>query len=218
MSNCEICLEQFDHSIHKPHILACPHTFCLSCVNQLTNKKCPTCNKPFTQTNLNVALLKFIPESNYDKLKDKTIKAYIELNEIKNNLKSGCQEKLIFYEAKIASIEQTITNETEKAMSILRKNEQELKIKCKILLNRIKRDLDSNFYVQQISESRENIEKDEFNEDKLTNLNSKISKTKEQLNKLSDQMKNYETKFESRFKKDSISIAKDLVEKSLKNI
>lgn len=200
MSNCEICLEQFDHSIHKPHILACPHTLCLSCINQLTNKKCPTCNEPFIKTNLNVALLKFIPESSYDCLKNDSIKAYIELNEIKKNLKISRQEKLSLYEAKIASIQQTITNKTKQAISILKNNEQQLNDECKILLDSIKGDLDSNRYelnaVLQIDESREKIEKDELNEYELTNLKSKISKIKEQSNKLSDKIKKYDNKFE----------------------
>ena len=48
----------------------------------------------------------------------------------------------------------------------------------------------------QIDESREKIEKDELNEYELTNLKSKISKIKEQLNKLSDKIKKYDNKFE----------------------
>ena len=39
--NCEICLEPFDHSIHKPHHLECSHTYCLSCLKILTNNKYP---------------------------------------------------------------------------------------------------------------------------------------------------------------------------------
>ena len=87
--NCDICLEPFDHSIHKPCHLACPHTFCLSCLNQLTTKKCPTCNKTFVDKNPNIALLKWIPESSYDLLKAETLKELIEINEAKKNIKSS---------------------------------------------------------------------------------------------------------------------------------
>jgi len=190
-------MKQFDHSIHIPHILACPHTVCLSCVNKLRNKKCPICKEPFTKTNLNLALLKFVPESSYDKLKNESIKAYIELNEIKNNLESISQERLTSYESKIASIEEIIRNETEIAIGILKNNEQQLKDDFKTLLNLIKFNLNFSFSeFKKIDASRITIEKDELNEENLTNLNSKISKLKERLNIRSDYIKKYEIKFE----------------------
>ena len=43
MNECSVCCEQFV----SPRILPCKHTFCLSCVNQLTHDdviRCPTCN------------------------------------------------------------------------------------------------------------------------------------------------------------------------------
>ncbi len=82
----------------------------------------------------------------------------------------------------------------------MKNNEQQLNDECKILLDSIKGDLDSNRYelnaVLLIDESREKIEKDELNEYELTNLKSKISKIKEQSNKLSDKIKKYDNKFE----------------------
>ena len=129
------------------------------------------------------------------KLKDKTIKTYNELNEINNNLESSRQEKLTSYGSKIALIEQTITDETKKAIIILKNNEQQLKDDCKTLLKIIKHDLDSSSYKQQINESRETIEKDELNEESLNNLSDKISRIKE-TNRRSDYIKNYENKFE----------------------
>lgn len=61
--NCEICFKPFDHTSHKPYNLACTHTYCLSCLNQLSTNKCPTCNKEFDEKHLNIELLKLIPES-----------------------------------------------------------------------------------------------------------------------------------------------------------
>ncbi len=59
--NCEICFKPFDHTSHKPYHLACTHTYCLSCLNQLSTNKCPTCNKEFDEKHLNIELLKLIP-------------------------------------------------------------------------------------------------------------------------------------------------------------
>ena len=133
--NCEICLEPFDHSIHKPHHLECPHTYCLSCLKKLTNNKCPTCNKLFNQKNPNMALLKLIPESIYDKLKGEVLKACIELKEIDQDLKISRQVKLNTHEARSKSIKQKISNKTNKMINILRQNEKTLNAECnKILL------------------------------------------------------------------------------------
>jgi len=215
MSNCEVCMEQFDHSVHKPHILLCPHTFCLSCINQLTNKSCPICNEPFNKTNINVALLKFIPESSYDKLKDESIKALIQLNEIKQSLKSSRQEKLTSYGNKITSIQKTISKETEKAINNLKTNERQLNDECKSVLKEIQEYLDPSKYEDnilfQIDESREKIEKDKFNEVDLTNLNKKITEINSSLNKLTDEINSYENKFEfnlNEISKEKLAIGK----------
>ena len=61
--NCEICFKPFDHTIHQPYHLACTHTYCLSCLKQLSTNKCPTCNKKISERHLNIELLKLIPES-----------------------------------------------------------------------------------------------------------------------------------------------------------
>lgn len=45
---CEICLINYDTIGRKPYSLVpCGHTFCLSCMNQITSNLCPTCRSPF---------------------------------------------------------------------------------------------------------------------------------------------------------------------------
>ena len=45
---CEICLNNYDTISRKPYSLVpCGHTFCLSCMNQVTSNLCPTCRSPF---------------------------------------------------------------------------------------------------------------------------------------------------------------------------
>ena len=62
------CSPLFDHSNRMPYSLSsCPHTYCLKCLDQLNNNKCPNCNEPIKGKNINIALLKLIPESSYDK-------------------------------------------------------------------------------------------------------------------------------------------------------
>jgi hypothetical protein len=46
---CEICLNKYDHSRHKPYFLSCPHTFCIDCLNRLQENKCPACQSKFQE-------------------------------------------------------------------------------------------------------------------------------------------------------------------------
>jgi len=199
--NCEICLEPFDHSIHKPHHLECPHTYCLSCLKKLTNNKCPTCNKLFNQKNPNMALLKLIPESVYDKLKGEVLKACIELKEIDQDLKISRQSKINTHETRSKSIKQKISNETNKMINILRQNEKTLNAECDKILKEVRAKLDINNSIDYselltIFSSKEKIEKDVFDEEKLKDLNNLIPKLKHKLNELSIQIKKYENKYE----------------------
>ena len=192
---CNICFEPFDHSIRKPYSLSsCQHTYCLKCLDQLNNNKCPNCNEPIKGKNINIALLKLIPESSYDKLKATTLKYCIEINEIKNNLKKSNEERLNIYETKIKSIKQTINDETNKIINILKQNEKSLNDECDIILNDIKANLNLNKF--EIDHSKLKIEKDELNETALTNLNTKIDEIKKNIN--SQQIENNSKQIENK--------------------
>ena len=66
----------------KITVLACGHTCCMPCLQKLNeNKTCYSCKKVYIEMNTNIALLNMIPESNYDKLKAKTLKGLTEINE-----------------------------------------------------------------------------------------------------------------------------------------
>ena len=199
MSNCEICFEPFDHSIRKPYsLMSCPHTYCLSCLQRLTNNTCPQCAIPIIGKNLNIALLKFIPESSYDKLKSESLKVCIDLNEINQNLKNNSQIKLTKHEARLTSIKQIIKDETNKMISLLRQNEQNLTNECDTMLIEIKSNLNANKYQDeiQIVDVKEKIEKDGYNQDELKNLNNTLLELKQKSNELSVQIKNYENYYE----------------------
>jgi len=183
---CDICCEPFDHSIRKPCSLSsCPHTYCLKCVEQLNNNKCPHCNELIKGKNINIALLKFIPESNYDQLKATTLKSCIEINEIKNKLKKSSEDKL-------KSIKQTISDETNKIINILKQNEKILSDECDIILNDINANLSLNIF--EIDDSKVKIEKDELNETELAHLGMKIGEIKQNIN---DNLKKIENKISS---------------------
>jgi len=184
---CDICIEPYDHSIRKPCSLSsCPHTYCLKCLEQLNI--CPKCNEPIKGKNINIALLNFIPESSYDKLKTTTLKSSNEITEIKNKLKKINEEKLSIYETRIKSIKQTISNETNKIINILKQNEKFLSDECDIIFNDIKANLNLN--TSEIDHSKVKIEKNELNETELVNLNRRIEEIKQNINNNSKQIEN----------------------------
>jgi len=106
-AECDICINPFDHSIHRPTVLACGHTFCLTCLKKLNaNQTCYSCNKAYIEMNTNIALLKMIPESNYDKLKAKTLKGLIEINEALKQQQDN--HKIMFDEKKLITIKKLV--------------------------------------------------------------------------------------------------------------
>jgi len=67
---CKICLNNYDHSIRKPHQLSCPHTICIECIYKIKaiSNQCPTCNTPIREIHQNIELLLFIDLINENKM------------------------------------------------------------------------------------------------------------------------------------------------------
>ncbi len=200
--NCDICFEPYDHSIRKPYsLMSCPHSYCLSCLEQLPTNKCPQCNKTFKDKNPNLALLKLIPKSSYDYLKEKSLKSLIDLSEIKAVLKDKRESKLKHHETKLSLIKKIIGDETNKLINILKQNELQLVNECNKTFDEINAHLDSNKYEQngllQINniDSKEKIEKNSLNKDELNCLSVKMTEIKQKFDKLLNQVENYEKSY-----------------------
>lgn len=192
---CDICSEPFDHSIRKPFVLSsCGHTYCSWCLKQFNDNKCPQCRKVFKEKNPNIALLNLIPESNYDNLKAKSLKAF---GDIDKDLKCSRDYKLQMHEAKLKSIKQIVFDETFKLIGILRANEKKLTNECNTLFNEIKIQFDTNFVLPSLNGvTKEAIQNNELNEDQLNEFNNKIPELKQEFNRISDLIKNYQFNYE----------------------
>ena len=198
---CQICYEPYDQSIRRPYSMSsCPHTYCLKCLEQIKNNRCPECGIRSKGKNLNMALLQLIPESEYDKLKAESLKAFIHLNEAKQDLKQNRLEKISIHETKLESIKQVISDETEKIIDILKENKNNMINECDQMLDEIKNQLSSIKYEDkeslQVGLTKVKIEKNELNENEMKSLNNKIIEINNELNKLSDSIKNYENNSE----------------------
>ncbi len=61
--SCKVCFEKFDRLKHKPHVLLnCTHTLCINCIENLSEKKCPTCSAIIVRTNPNWEILDLMDE------------------------------------------------------------------------------------------------------------------------------------------------------------
>jgi len=171
----------------------------MSCLEKLTTKKCPTCGKKFNEKNPNMAVLEFIPESNYDKLKGESLKALIEINEAKQDLKNNRLETVKKHQTKLFLVKKVVSTETSKLVDVLKKNEETLTSQCDMMLNDLNASLDSSNYEESISfpfaKSKEAIEKNTISEEEIKNLNIKLSEIKEQLSQLTGQVKKYESNY-----------------------
>ena len=182
--NCEICHHAFDHSIHKPYILCCPHTFCLSCINKLISNKCPTCNAEISAKHPNIALLKLVPETLYDKLKYESLMQLNKISELKDVLSGKRKVKLNQYLETLNSIEENFTSETNKFIELVRINDQnflkEISMlgdldKTKLLPPRFETELSA-----KLKSSKESVEKDLYDEKQLTTLSTELDAIKTQ--------------------------------------
>jgi len=147
-----------------------------------------------------MALLELIPESNYDKLKAQSLKAYIDLNEIKKDLKTNRESKLNKHKTKLTLIKKVIGDQTNKVIDILKSNEIKLTNECDKILDELNSSLDADKFEESISfqiknKSKAEIEKNNLTEDELKNLSNTIFEIKMKLNELSDEIKNYENNF-----------------------
>jgi len=75
-----------------------------------------------------------IKQKNYDKLKVQSFKAYIDLNEIKKDLKTNRESKLNKQKTKLTLIKKVIGDQTIKVIDILKANEIKLTNECDKIL------------------------------------------------------------------------------------
>ena len=198
--NCQICLNSFDHSIHKPYMLSCPHTFCLSCINKLTANKCPVCNIEIKAKNSNIALLGLIPESLYDKLKVEAQKVSNETIEIKNALKKKRETKLTEYLNKLSEIRSNIKNETSKLIEVFKTNELKLLNEVTDIEQYLKENLSLS---QQELESeaklaklKPTVENNLLSEEELTKLVNESNTIKKKINEIDSELELFKENIE----------------------
>ena len=111
MSYCRNCSNTYDHSKHQPFSLSCiMHTFCLDCVNKMTECPVKDCKKPVTDKKINLELLELIPKSNYDNLKFKAESLIEEIQSKEMQVNEKCDKKVRKLMKRIHLLKEKITN------------------------------------------------------------------------------------------------------------
>lgn len=191
---CEICLQCYDHSKHKPYFLSCPHTFCLDCLNRLQENKCPACQKTFNEKYPNLALLQIIPKSDYDKLKNELEHCLNEIADLKVRLDENSDKKLKENLIRINSLRTEIKKKTNEIIISI----QNLQKKLLNETNNIEVLLRKKYTIANIDdqieaksrEARLGLEVNAFNESDLRTLVDSFSRLKPEINERINQIEN----------------------------
>jgi hypothetical protein len=206
--SCTICFNSYDHSVHKPYTLSCLlHTYCISCIEKLDKRNCPICNEPITKKHPNIALLEFIPESKYDKLKSETLKSLHELKEIKQNLNQKRDEKLNEYLQQIGHVKQAINKQSNKFVKLIKSNKLKLLNELSLIeVDLKKKCFNSNQIIENDVEIRVNnskfmLENNECSKKKLIQLNKDTCELKTRLNELLMQIEQFNENYEFKLNK-----------------
>lgn len=193
---CQECLNPYDHSLRKPFYLgSCSHTYCLKCVNKLKDK-CPSCNVKISEKMPNIALLDFIPESNYDHLKSVSFKIINEINEIKRCLKNNREKKIKLHLEKLDSIKKSINVETNLLIKKIKENQDKLLNEAYSLELELIENLNKCDMVVDVNDSKVMLQKNAYNIEQITDLNNENLKIKNHLNKLARQLETFKENFE----------------------
>ncbi len=196
MSNdneCQLCLEKYDHSIHRPYTLSCmTHTFCISCLNRLNNNKCPTCKIVIKGKSPNLALLNLTPLSNYDKLKSEIFKTLNEVQDYQDIYLKRRELTLNEHKIKLDSIIKATNDMVQEKMNQLIVNQVELNDKIKSIEFNLNNRFESNdISSEAIIESKKKLERNELSEDMIKNLKIEIEQKIKKLNELNKEVENF---------------------------
>ena len=190
--NCQVCYSCFDHSRHKPYSLSCPHTFCISCLNQLKNDLCPLCKNKIKSKHPNLALIEVLPKSSYDLLKEESLKHYYEASELIQTLNNAQETKLV----EIKKAREQIKATSDLWIKIVKTHNRELIAKVDALHGKTKEDLnkynvskDSTIKLNSLKQLLENNELDEI---ELNMLNDENIERKSNISKSLNEIENYQ--------------------------
>lgn len=176
--DCEICLEEFDHTIHRPYSLSpCMHTLCITCLKNLNEKKCPLCTKVINGENTNWTLLKLVPESTYDKLKSNCENQLNKLISINSDLNLKQKDKIENNSKKIDEIRSQINMRLNDLINLIQKQKLKLMDQTENIENYLEKKMYSGTHLTQ--EETLNI-KNNLDNNSLTE--SELKKLAEQLN------------------------------------
>ena len=116
--NCEICQEQFDLAEKKPFVLMpCIHSYCSECINKFKESKCPNCRQSFYSAKPNWTLLKLLPESRVDKLKQNIQNYSNQIECLKEQFRLSLEQKFSENRIKINKINSQIFAKTNELIN-----------------------------------------------------------------------------------------------------
>lgn len=186
---CQICFENYNHSLNKPYVLIpCTHTICIRCLDDLMDepKLCPVCTLTIKDRNPNWALLDLIPESNTDRLKHSLLKKLSETEDSKKKINNLNKQKFKEGLTSLKTVKKELTAHTNKLVEILLLNHDKL-------LNQVKQietDLESQRFQtfkldlnidNKIKDTRKKLARNQLKETQINVLQNYYTKVNDDL-------------------------------------
>ena len=165
--DCAVCFNKYDNDKHKPYsITPCGHCFCLTCLNSLTNKKCPVDRIDIENKIVNRGILDLItsPSSNKSKSILTTLKKSLltEMKKLEKEMGTTCTKKLKYLDDLAESIRAEIEKDKIEKINCLERDAKTVLHKLdevkKNLAKQCNEEVNANFFSQVIKSSQKLVQ------------------------------------------------------------
>ena len=177
---CNVCLERFDHSLRKPlTLVTCSHSLCSLCVENLEEKKCPTCKETIEETRTNWSVLKQTPPSQYDQLKESIQMSIKDLDELEKKLEIDLKQAGINkLNETVKEVKKRVEDKTNEMIKILNENKTKTFKHIDSLAIDMKKELNGVKVVNFSSNLQDDLNENKMTLEELVKKNVNISNIK----------------------------------------
>jgi tetratricopeptide (TPR) repeat protein len=194
---CQICLNDFDHSRFKPFVLMpCGHTICNECIKQLTSTTitatCPNCQQRIQSTSPNWAFLNITPQSAYDKAKKQAESLLSQMELLHSHNQDSHAKKCELIQLNMNLIREKILNQTLEIVKTVYKSQRVLLDTSNKLEKKLSNKLASIFDERlDYDKYRLFLDENKLSPEELDLLNSQLHMQKNELAKTDQELTNF---------------------------
>lgn len=146
---CKVCFQVYGTDKNRPYcILPCCHTFCNECVIKLTERNCPSCRSPFTETKVNWELYETVSQLAFEALNQKAEKFMADFKKTKEACRVLYEKKFEVHMSGILKLKRNINLSAENAMNTIFDEQKKLLAEVETIEMSLMRKVDSILFWQ----------------------------------------------------------------------